>query len=116
MNRSGILAPIVALSILMIAAASPSPKPLPSAKASPPRAHDGGVVHGSIVSIDYFDRRMELRARRNRLVDVHILPSTSIQAKASGYHSIADLKKGETVDVLTSIVGGRTNAEIIKIE
>jgi hypothetical protein len=115
-TRSGISVPIVVLSILMIAAASPSPKPLPSAKASPSLAHDGGVVHGSIVSIDYFERRMELRARRNRLVDVHILPSTSIQGKASGYHSIADLKKGETVDVLTSVVGHRTNAEIIKIE
>jgi hypothetical protein len=95
----------------MIAAASPSPKPSNS-----PGAHDGGVLHGQIVSIDYFERRMEVRARRNRLVDVHILPSTSIQGKADGYHSIADLKKGETVDVLTSVEGRRTNAEIIKLE
>jgi hypothetical protein len=108
--RSGIL------SLLVLAAASQSPRPLPSPVPSPSGARDGGVVHGSIVFIDYFERRMEVRARRNRVVDVYILPSTSIQGKAAGYHSIADLKKGETVDVLTSIEGRRTNAEIIKIE
>ena len=106
MVRSGIFA------LLIIAAGSPSPKPSPS----PVGARDGGIVHGRIVSIDYFARRMEVRARRNQLVDVYILPSTSIQGKTDGYHSIVDLKKGETVDVLTSIVGRRTNAEIIKIE
>lgn len=100
----------------MIAAASPGPKQLPSPVPSSTGARDGGVLHGQIVSIDYFDRRMEVRARRNQLVDVYILPSTSIQGKASGYHSIVDLKKGETVDVLTSIAGRRTNAEIIKLE
>ncbi|MGH7660569.1 MAG: hypothetical protein ACRENA_06600 [Vulcanimicrobiaceae bacterium] len=110
MVRSGILA------LLIIAAASQTPKPLPSPVPSPASAHDGGIVHGSIVSIDYFERRMEVRARRNQLVDMYILPSTSIQGKAGGYHSIADLKKGETVDVLTSIEGRRTNAEIIKLE
>lgn len=104
------------IAVLLLAAATQTPKPLPSVMPSPASAHDGGIVHGRILSIDYFARRMEVRARRNRLVDVYILPSTSIQGKASGYHSIADLKKGETVDVLTSVEGHRTNAEIIKIE
>lgn len=103
------------IALLVIAAATQSPKPLPSAMPSPASARDGGIVQGRIVSIDYFERRMELRERRNRMVDVYILPSTSIQGKANDYHSIADLRKGETVDVLTSVEGRRTNAEIIKI-
>jgi len=42
------------------------------------------------------------------------LPSTNIVGK-NGYHTIADLKKGEHVEVYTSVRGARTDAEIIKL-
>lgn len=90
----------------------------PSASGAPVRpstAHNGGILHGKIVRIDYIEGRMVLLSRRNHKVNVQILPSTNIQGRASGYHTIADLKKGATIDVLTSIEGRRTNAEIITI-
>lgn len=83
--------------------------------AHPPVPHDGGMLHGPILRIDYIEGRMVMRDRRKKNVDVYILPSTSIQGPASGYHTIADLKRGAIIDVLTSVEGRRTNAEIIKI-
>lgn len=85
-----------------------------NAQSESPRA--GAMLRGRIVAIDYIEGRMQLRERRNHVVDVYILPSTNIQGKATGYRTIADLKKGETVDVMTSVDHGRTNAEIIKLE
>jgi len=123
-TRPFFVVPLVALAAIALTGASESPKPRPA-----PAAHaqgssttigtgprDGGVLHGKIVRIDYFDRRMQVLAQRKRVVEVYILPSTTIQGKAAGYHTIADLKKGTVVDVMTSVEGGRTNAEIITLE
>jgi hypothetical protein len=57
-----------------------------------------------------------LRADRSRTMEVYVLPSTNIQGKSNGYYTIADLKKGSSVDVFTSVMGTRTNAQIIKLK
>ena len=100
------------------AAASPTASPLmPAAPAAvPEHAHDGGVVTGTVVGIDYVRGLMSLKADKKGTLDVYVLPSTNIQGKPNGYYTIADLKKGANVQVFTSIVGSRTNAEIIKIK
>lgn len=73
------------------------------------------VLTGKILSIDYLHEKMLLREPRNRTVNVYILPSTNIEGKHDGYHTIADLKKGANVEIYTSVRGTRTDAEIIKL-
>ncbi|HTX03827.1 MAG TPA: hypothetical protein VMD07_09125 [Candidatus Acidoferrales bacterium] len=73
------------------------------------------VLTGKIVGIDYLREKMLLAQPRKRTVNVYILPSTTIQSKNDGYHSIADLKKGAHVEIYTSVRGTRTDAEIIKL-
>ena len=72
------------------------------------------VLTGRIVSVDYLREKMLLAESRTRTATVYILPSTNIVGK-NGYHTIADLKKGEHVEVYTSVRGARTDAEIIKL-
>lgn len=74
-----------------------------------------GIVHGTIVRVDYLREKMLLREARKKVVYVYILPSTNIQGKHDGYCTIADLKRGANVEVFTSVRGTRTNAEVIKL-
>ena len=78
------------------------------------RSRDGGIVAGRILGVDYVRGIMSLHAARGN-VDVYVLPSTNILGK-SGYNTIADLKKGSSVEIFTSVVGTRTNAQIIKLK
>jgi len=107
---------VLAGAVTALAAPSAAPfVPGPSAGA-PEHAHDGGVLNGTVVGIDYVRGVMSLRAEKKGMLDVYVLPSTNIQGKRTGYYTIADLKKGANVEVFTSVVGSRTNAEIIKLK
>ena len=79
------------------------------------RARDGGVIAGKILGVDYQRGVMSLRAGRGT-IDVYVLPTTNIQGKSSNYHTIADLRRGQNVEVFTSVQGPRTNAQIITLK
>ena len=87
---------------------APSPAP------SEPRARDGGLIEGRVVAVDY-GRSVIVVDARGRHISVNVMPSTSIQARDSAYHSISDLKAGERVQILSSFAGGAYIAQIIRI-
>lgn len=101
MIRALLLIPIIALTASVAARAQ--------------TAHSG-IVHGTIVRVDYLRERMLLREQRNKTLNVNILPSTNIQGKNGGYCTIADLKRGANVEIFTSVRGTRTEAQIIKLQ
>ena len=106
----------VALAFVVPAAAQTGPSLAPPFHApAVDRARDGGVISGRILDVDYQRGLMSLRSGRST-VDVYVLPTTNIQSKTSSYHTIADLKKGQDVQVFTSILGSRTNAQIIRLK
>ena len=109
----------VALAVCAVASATAAPNsgapPPISAFESVDHAHDGGIVTGRIVTVDYVRGIMNLR-EAHRTVDVYVLPSTNIQGKKNDYYTIADLKRGENVEVFTSVKGTRTSAQIIKLK
>ena len=112
-------APLFVLAVALAADAATSLPVAPtraSFEASADRAHDGGIISGTVVGIDYVRGIMSLRADRSRTMEVYVLPSTNIQGKSNGYYTIADLKKGSSVEVFTSVMGTRTNAQIIKLK
>ena len=74
------------------------------------------MVLGKIIGIDYVREKMLLREPRNKTVNVDILPSSYIVGKRDVYCTIADLKRGANVEILTSVRGTRTDAEIIKLK
>jgi hypothetical protein len=99
---------LVALPAGVIAA---TPPPAPTFE----RARDGGVIDGRIVDIDFRQSRLSVDARGRGKVDVDVLPSTSIQATGGGYHAITDLRRGERVEIWSSLVAGRYVAQIIRV-
>jgi len=116
---SRVLLTLVLLGLATLANAGATTPPPPTSKAfepAPAHARDGGVLSGKIVGIDYVRGWMSVRAPHNRMVDVYVMPSTNIQGRTSGYYTIADLKRGENVEVFTSVIGSRTNAQIIKLK
>lgn len=100
---------LVALPWAGVAAASPSPSP-----GGTEQVHNGGTITGKIVAIDYQANTLGVAAGSHR-IDVSVMPSTSIQGHDSAYHTFTDLRTGETVQILSSIAGGKYVAQIIRI-
>lgn len=98
---------------LPAAAASPTPAATSSPDARP---RDGGVVEGKIAAVDFQRSIITVDQPGRGKVDVTVLPSTSIQGKDAGYHSIADLKTGAQVEIYTSQTGDKYIAQIIKLK
>lgn len=91
------------------ATAAPSPSPSPTEQ-----VHNGGTITGKIVAIDYQANTLGVAAGVHR-IEVSVMPSTSIQGHDSTYHTFTDLRTGETVQILSSIAGGKYVAQIIRI-
>jgi hypothetical protein len=51
----------------------------------------------------------------NRRIDVVVLPSTTIQGSTNTFHTIADIVKGQRVQVVMSQRGSSFVAEIIHL-
>jgi hypothetical protein len=100
-----LLAPIAA-------GAAPTPAPGPSAERA---ARDGGVIDGHVTGVDYQKSTLSVDGGNRGHMDVSVMPSTSIQGKDAGYHSILDLKRGEHVQIFSSLVGDTYVAQIIRI-
>ena len=59
---------------------------------------------------------MTVHTQHRGLMDVVVLPSTSIQASENGFHTIADIVRGERVHVFLSQRGDHFFAEIINLK
>ena len=97
---------------LTVSAASPGPgSPAP---ATSPR-HDGGVIAGRVGAVDFQRSTIRVDSPAHGSVTFEVMPSTSIQAKGAGYHTITDLRVGDRVEVYSSVNGQRYMAQIIHI-
>jgi hypothetical protein len=107
----------VALAFLLLAAqaavAGPTPAPSPGARGA--EAHNGGVVSGTITSVDYQLNIIGLDAAGRGHLAVMVMPSTSIQMNDNAYHAITDVKAGQRVEIFSSIADGKYVAQIIRI-
>jgi hypothetical protein len=100
------------IAVLPLAAlAAPTPPP----PADSGEAHDGGTIDGRLTAIDYQRSVIGVDAGPKGRIDVDVMPSTSIQAADSAYHSFTDLKTGQRVQIFSSIAGGKYVAQIIRI-
>jgi hypothetical protein len=77
---------------------------------------NAGAIDGQVVSIDYRTGTMTVHTQHRGLMDVVVLPSTSIQASENGFHTIADIVRGERVHVFLSQRGDHFFAEIINLK
>jgi hypothetical protein len=100
-----LLAPIAA-------GAAPTPEPAPAAERS---ARDGGMIDGRLTVVDYQKSTVAVDGGGRGRLAVTVMPSTTIQGRDAGYHSILDLKPGEHVQIFSSVVGGTYVAQIIRI-
>jgi hypothetical protein len=82
-------------------------------EASAPKA-SGGIVSGQVTSVDYQRGVLGVQSG-GRKIDVTVLPSTNIQGKGSGYHSIAEISRGAHVEIFTSQSDGKYTAQIIRL-
>ena len=106
---------VLLLGVLLVpiaAGAAPTPIPVPTA-AHP--ARDGGMIDGHVTAVDYQKSTLAVDGGNRGRLAVTVMPSTSIQAKDSGYHTILDLKPGEHVQIFSSFVGDTYVAQIIRI-
>lgn len=79
------------------------------------QARARGVVSGEIIGVDYAHGTLRLQTARG-VLDITVLPGTSILRRGDEYGTIADLARGTRVAVYVSqIVGGRLFAQLIRI-
>ena len=123
MPRSWSFALVCAL-FLPLRAASAEPTPTALAphslygergEAAAYHQRNAGAIEGRVVAVDYKSGMITLHTGKGPVVVV-VLPSTSIQAEKSGFHTIADIVKGERVHVLVSQRGEHFIAQIINIK
>lgn len=98
----------IAMAILPIAAWAASPPP------AAPDARDGGVIEGRVSYIDVQRSVLGVDSPKGK-VDVTVMPSTSIESRAAGYHVFSDIKAGQRVEIMSSFAGGKYVAQIIRI-
>jgi hypothetical protein len=99
--------------VMLPLAASADPTPAPSAPSD--QVRNGGMIDGRVTNIDYQRNMLGVDAAGRGHINVSVMPSTSIQARDSAYHTITDLKPGQHVQILSSIADGKYVAQIIRI-
>jgi hypothetical protein len=106
---------LVAVVLLFLApqAAVAGPTPAPGTRSV--EAHNGGVVSGTITSVDYQRSIIGLEVIGRGHLDVTVMPTTSIQMNDNAYHAITDVKSGQRVEIFSSIADGKYVAQIIRI-
>jgi len=78
------------------------------------RARDAGSVEGRVLFVDRVHGRMLLGSPRGQ-IDIMVLPSTTIVERGGEYHSIADIRRGQQVQVFLSRRAGAYFAQIIRL-
>jgi hypothetical protein len=78
------------------------------------RARDAGSVTGRVLFVDRVHGRMVLESPRGRY-DIVVLPSTTIAQRGGEFYTIADIRRGQRVQVFLSKRGGIYFAQIIRL-
>jgi hypothetical protein len=107
----------LALGLVVIPAAALA---TPTAPATPPstapeQVRNGGTIDGRLTTVDYQRGVLGVDAGSRGRMSVSVMPSTSIQGRDTGYHTVTDLRPGERVQILSSIADGKYVAQIIRI-
>lgn len=99
---------------LPASAQTPTPTPnLYRSLEAGPSSHPAREIHGTIESVDYPGGTLVVRdGSRSRVVAV--VPATTIY-QHGGYATLADLHRGQHVDISVYAVGGRLVAQTIRI-
>ena len=108
---------LFALVALAFTAAQPvaaSPPPVRNFWTQSAPAHNRGVLHGKVVSVDY-GRGLLVVKFSGGTRTIRVLPSTSIETKANGNGSLTDVRSGTSVDVYISDIGGESVAQLVRI-
>jgi|SRR5579872_799888 len=79
-----------------------------------PFVERGGVVSGTVSSIDYGRNVVVVKAGGVRR-SIMLTPTTTFEMRGSRGLSIADLRPGQRVDVYMTIVGGVPIAQIVRL-
>jgi hypothetical protein len=107
-----LLTVLAATAVLPIAVASQTTSPAPALESKP---SNGGIISGQVTSVDYQRGILGVKSG-GKNVDVIVLPSTNIQGHGNGYHSIAEIVRGDRVDIFTSLADGKYTAQIIRLK
>jgi hypothetical protein len=78
------------------------------------RARDAGSVEGRVLFVDHVHGRMLLESPRGRY-DIMVPPSASIAERGGGFDTIADIRRGQRVQVFLSKRGSVYFAQIIRL-
>jgi len=106
-------APRTSFARIDLQAATESPDP--DANPSPAvKARYAGVVEGIVAAVDYRVGMISIQMPGRRM-DVTVLPSTTIQSSTNTFHTIADIVKGQRIQVVMSQRGNNFIAEIIHL-
>jgi hypothetical protein len=95
------------------AGASPTPTPNVYRSLESGPAHDAGEIRGTIDSVDYPGGTLVVRSGKDKRV-VAVVPSTTIYRHGQ-YSTLADLRRGQKVDISVYEVGGHLVAQTIRI-
>jgi hypothetical protein len=79
------------------------------------QARNGGVIEGEVVAVDHRAGTLSIQTANRGRIDVIVLPSTNIQDSKNKFHTIADIDRGERVDVFVSQRGPLFIAQIIHL-
>ncbi|MEO6990446.1 MAG: hypothetical protein ABI346_07710 [Candidatus Baltobacteraceae bacterium] len=80
------------------------------------REQNAGVVEGHVVSVNYQSGIIGLQTAGRGRVNVLVLPSTNIQGKGDGFHTIADISRGSHLRVFLSRKAHQLIAQIIRLK
>jgi hypothetical protein len=78
------------------------------------KPRNAGVVEGVVAAVDYRGGTISVQLPSRR-IDVVVLPSTNIQGSTNSFHTIADIVKGQRIQVFMSQRGNSFIAEIIHL-
>ncbi|MBV9648059.1 MAG: hypothetical protein JO043_11390 [Candidatus Eremiobacteraeota bacterium] len=84
-------------------------------EANQDHAKNAGIVEGQVLSVDYQRGTIALLTPDRGKVDVMVLPSTNIQGRGDGFHTIADIARGSRLRVFLSQRAGHFFAQIIHL-
>jgi hypothetical protein len=79
------------------------------------QARNGGVIDGEVVAVDRRAGTLSIQTPNRGRIDVIVLPSTNIQDTKNKFHTIADIDRGDRVDVFVSQRGSLFIAQIIRL-
>jgi hypothetical protein len=79
------------------------------------QAHNGGVIDGEVVAVDHRAGTLSVQTQHRGRIDVIVLPSTNIQDSKNRFHTIADVARGDRVEVFVSQRGPSYIAQIINL-